>query len=273
MIDEAIQTVTIFDKILDSQRRASTCLCVGLDTDMNKLPSPLPKSLDGILEFNRTIIKATQQHCSSYKINFAFYEQYGSAGYALIEQTRAMIPDTHVSIADAKRGDIGNTSAAYAKAILGTMDFDAITVSPYMGADSVEPFLAFENKLVFVLALTSNSGSRDFQYTTSDARTLYERVILQSQQWRRTGILGYVVGATHPGELAAIRNLIPDAPLLIPGVGTQGGDAQATMQANGNGIAFINASRSIIYASSGDDYAHAAGIAAATLARSVGINE
>lgn len=245
----------INEKIAHVKSLTNTMLCVGLDTELQKLPRGIQRTHQGIVEFNKHIISATKDLCSSYKINFAFYEQYGSHGFDMIEQTLSAIPSTHITIADAKRGDIGNTSSAYANAILSEMGFDCITVSPYMGSDSVEPFLDFDNKLVFVLALTSNPGSADFQHLMIDGVPLYHHVITRSQSWQRKGELGYVVGATHPEQLGQIRSLVPTAPLLIPGVGTQGGDPSIIREMNAGGTAFVNASRAIIYASTCDDFA------------------
>lgn len=247
--------MNIQEKITDIQTSTNTMLCIGLDTDIAKLPEGIERTVQGVVEFNRLIIEATKDVCCSYKINFAFYEQYGTSGFDAIEKTLSYIPKQHITIGDAKRGDIGNTSAAYANAILNEMGFDSITVSPYMGADSVEPFLTSDNKLVFLLALTSNSGSKDFQYLEIDGKPLYQHVITTSQHWKRNSELGYVIGATHPQQLKTIRDMIPTSPLLIPGVGTQGGNPQEIKEVNGNGVAFVNVSRAIIYASANKDFA------------------
>jgi orotidine-5'-phosphate decarboxylase len=262
----------INEKIANAQTLTNTMLCVGLDTELAKLPKGIMRNHQGIVEFNKHIISATKDLCSSYKINFAFYEQYGSHGFDIIEQTLADIPSTHVTIADAKRGDIGNTSTAYANAILIEMGFDCITVSPYMGSDSIEPFLDYDNKLVFVLALTSNPGSADFQHLMIDDIPLYQHVITRSQTWKRKGELGYVVGATHPEQLSHIRSIVPNAPLLIPGVGAQGGDPNVIREMNNGGVAFVNASRAIIYASSCDDFAVSARTKAEELSLLLSIN-
>jgi orotidine-5'-phosphate decarboxylase len=230
-------------------------LCVGLDTDLAKLPNGIPCNLDGMLEFNRIIIDATQDLTAAYKINYAFYEQYGHEGFRVIEQTMKLIPSTKFIIADAKRGDIGNTSKSYAKACFEALNSDAITVNPYMGSDSVKPFLEYSDKMVFLLALTSNPGSNDFQRLTLNDEFVYQRVIKVSSQWADYRNLGYVIGATHPEELKEIRQSIPSNPLLIPGVGTQGGDIDGVISANNGGVALINVSRDIIYAGKDSNFA------------------
>ncbi len=251
-----------FDKLNSAIKNKQSMLCVGLDTDLNKLPSHLPKELDSILTFNKAIIEATYAHCSSYKINFAFYEEYGIKGIEILEKTLELIPDDIFTIADAKRGDIGNTSKSYAKAVFQEMNFDSITVSPYMGKDSVEPFLEFTDKMVFSLCLTSNIGSRDFQYLNVEGRELYKHVFDISRNWADATNLGFVVGATHPSELAYLRSLDEERYFLIPGIGAQGGDIEATIKANfgsknlNRGL--INSSRQILYASSGEDFSEAA---------------
>ncbi len=239
-------------------QESTSMLCVGLDTSVERLPEGLPRTLDGMVSFNRHIIEATKDLCCAYKINFAFYEQYGHEGMTALEQTAAHLPSTHIRIADAKRGDIGNTAEAYARSVFEHMPFDAVTVSPYMGHDSVTPFLAYADKLVFILALTSNPGSHEFQRLQLAGRPLYEIVMDAALDWAGPAERGFVVGATHPQELEAIRTRHPHVPLLIPGVGAQGGDPVALRLANGNGPAFINSSRAILYASSGADFAECA---------------
>lgn len=240
-------------------------LCVGLDTDLEKLPPHLLAHSDPIFEFNRQIIDATQAYCVGYKLNTAFYESLGKKGWEALEKTLDYIPETHFSIADAKRGDIGNTSRMYAKAFFQTLDFDAITVAPYMGEDSVTPFLAFANKWVILLALTSNRGSKDFQMTEQeDARPLFEKVLRKAQNWGTADQLMFVVGATHPEQFAQIRAVVPDHFLLVPGVGEQGGDLQQIARYGMNeqcGL-LVNSSRAIIYAGKGADFAEAAAKAA-----------
>ncbi|MES2765081.1 MAG: orotidine-5'-phosphate decarboxylase [Bacteroidota bacterium] len=250
--------MTAFQKLQNLQKDNPKFLCVGLDTDILKIPKSLGTGLDAVLKFNEEIIEATKDLCCSFKINLAFYEQYGAAGMDVVLKTVEKIPDHLLKIADAKRGDIGNTSTAYAKAFFETFGFDSVTVSPYMGRDSVEPFLAFEDKLIFLLALTSNKGSENFQRLDCEGKPLYMHVIEQALGWTAADNLGFVVGATHADELAEIRKIIPNNALLIPGVGSQGGDAKATMQANGNAPAVVNVSRAVIYASSGNDFAEKA---------------
>ncbi len=259
--------MTISDKIREAQQRCHSTLCVGLDSTVEKLPEGFEKNLDSLVRFNELIIEATKDFCCAYKINFGFYERYGSLGYAALEKTRERIPSSHVSIADAKRGDIGNTAESYAVAILKTLDFDSVTVNPYMGHDTVAPFLSYENKLVFVLALTSNEGSADFQYLQLDGQPLYRRVMEKTLQWPSNALCGFVVGATHPSELADLRKDFPHVPFLIPGVGSQGASAEEIHKANAGGVAFVNSSRAILYASSKNDFAErAADVARATAA-------
>lgn len=250
--------MTFREKLAAASQQNASRLCVGLDTDIDKIPTHLRTSDHPLAEFNCALIEATSDVVCAYKPNIAFYEQYGTEGWEALRQTLACMPEHVLKIADAKRGDIGNTSAAYAAAFFDYFDFDAITVSPYMGADSVRPFLSRPDKGVFLLALTSNSGSADFQRLECSGKPLYRHVIEQSLTWTEHDNLGFVVGATHPDELADIRAFIPDAPLLIPGIGTQGGDAEATMKANGAGPAAVNVSRAVIYASDGRDFAEKA---------------
>ncbi len=242
-------------------KQKQSYLSVGLDTDLDKIPPHLLNSQDPIFEFNKAIIDATRDLCVAYKPNIAFYECYGVKGWSSLEKTINYIGKDHFIIADAKRGDIGNTSARYAKTFFETLKADAVTVSPYMGSDSVKPFLGFENKWVILLALTSNQGSGDFQRIESkDAISLYTEVIKTSMTWGTDSNLMYVVGATHPNDLVEIRKIIPNHFLLIPGVGAQGGSLSAVSDASLNddiGI-IVNSSRGIIYASNGEDFADAA---------------
>ena len=233
-----------------------TFLCVGLDTDFDRLPPHLLKKPDPIFEFNKKIIDATQDLCVAYKINTAFYEAQGVKGWRAMEKTVNYIGNAHFKIADAKRGDIGNTSRMYAKAFFEKLPFDAVTVAPYMGEDSVKPFLDFPGKWVILLALTSNKGSADFQFEND----LYKRVIQKAQTWGNLDNLMFVVGATHPEKLADIRALAPDYFFLVPGVGAQGGDVQKIIRygSNAQGGLLINSSRDIIFASNGLDFAQAA---------------
>lgn len=246
-------------KFIQQQR---SFLCVGLDTDLQRLPAHLQGQPDALFAFNRAIIDATHDLCVAYKPNTAFYESLGAAGWEALERTIDYIPDTHLVIADAKRGDIGNTSAMYARAFFEQLKADAVTVAPYMGIDSVQPFLGFEGKWVILLALTSNAGSRDFQLLrhTSEDQPLYETVMRTSQEWGTPDSLMYVVGATHPEYFAEIRRIAPAHFLLVPGVGAQGGDLQALCAhgLNDHCGLLVNSSRGILYASSGLDFAEAA---------------
>jgi orotidine-5'-phosphate decarboxylase len=234
-----------------------TFLCVGLDTDISKLPAHLQQYPDGVFEFNKAIIDATKEHCVSYKINTAFYEAMGLKGWEVMEKTLHYIPDTHFTIADAKRGDIGNTSAQYARTFFETLPFDAVTVAPYMGEDSVRPFLEYENKVTIVLGLTSNKGAEDFELQQTGGEKLYEKVLRTVSSWGTPDNLMFVAGATQAAELANIRNIIPDHFLLVPGVGAQGGslkEVSAYGMNNDCGL-LVNASRAVIYAGSGEDFA------------------
>lgn len=248
-------------QLLAEIKKKRTYLCVGLDTDPEKIPSHLRNTPDPVFEFNKQIIDATQDICVAYKPNIAFYEALGPKGWESLQRTLEYIPEDHFTIADAKRGDIGNTSTMYARAFFEQMDFDAITVAPYMGADSVTPFLAFENKVVILLAHTSNPGSSDFQlFRSSDGHTLYEEVIRKSQAWGNVENLMYVVGATRADKIAEIRKLAPNHFFLVPGVGAQGGDLRDVSR---QGLTpdcglLVNSARAIIYASSDKDFAQAA---------------
>lgn len=251
-------------QLVDQIRSKQTYLCVGLDTDITKLPKHLLSKPDPVFEFNKAIIDATKEHCMSYKINTAFYESQGLKGWGSMEKTVNYIPSTHLKIADAKRGDIGNTSTQYAKAFFEAMNFDAITVAPYMGEDSIRPFLEYENKWTIVLGLTSNAGSQDFQQLPVEGKKLYEVVLKKIAAWGNPGNLMYVVGATRADDLAHIRSIIPEHFLLVPGVGAQGGSLEEVSKYGMNkdcGL-LVNASRAVIFASSGEDFAEAATIAA-----------
>lgn len=256
-------------------------LCVGLDTDLQKIPAHLKEQPDAMLQFNKAIIDATLPHCVSYKINTAFYEAMGLKGWEIMQETLAYIPKTHFTIADAKRGDIGNTSTQYARAFFEAMDFDAITVAPYMGEDSIRPFLEYENKVTIVLGLTSNAGSNDFQqlileeydesltmvpHITQGAvsKRLYEHVIGRVATWGTPDNLMFVVGATQATEFEYIRDIVPEHFLLVPGVGAQGGSLEAVSKfgLNKNAGLLVNASRAVIYASEGEDFAIKAQLAA-----------
>lgn len=236
-------------------KEIGSCLCVGLDSQIDKLPNGIERSLDGLLDFNSNIISKTAKYAAAYKLNFAFYERYGIEGMKVLEKTIKIIPQNIHIIADAKRGDIGNTSKAYADSAFSHFRCDSITVSPYMGKDSIEPFLEYSDKMIFVLALTSNPGNQDFQrLQVNNGKYVYQEVIEKSCGWADEDRLGFVVGATNPEELKTIRQAIPDRFLLIPGVGKQGGSAEEVMRANQNGPALVNSSRAIIYAGNGNDW-------------------
>lgn len=251
-------------------RKKSSFLCVGLDSDTSKLPSSVGQHPEAQFTFNKQIIDATHDLAVAYKINTAFYESDGSKGYQALEKTVQYLNENypnHFTIADAKRGDIGNTSTQYAKAFFEKLSFDSITVAPYMGRDSIEPFLQFEGKYAILLALTSNMGAYDFQTFNTVDRSLYETVIATSRTWNGAERLMYVLGATKTDHLASIRALAPKSFFLVPGVGAQGGDLASVFHAAANedvGL-LVNSSRSIIFASSGDDYADAARTAAMDL--------
>jgi orotidine-5'-phosphate decarboxylase len=242
-------------------------LCVGLDTDLTKIPKHLQPHPDAVFEFNKQIIDATQDLCVAYKINTAFYEAMGLKGWEAMEKTVNYIPKDQFIIADAKRGDIGNTSSQYAKAFFETLNFDAITVAPYMGEDSVKPFLEFENKWAIVLGLTSNAGSKDFEQlrlvredTNQGGEFLYETVLKKVSSWGTKQNLRFVIGATKASDLEDIRKIIPDHFLLVPGVGFQGGSLEEVSKYGMNkdcGL-LVNASRAIIYAGEKEDFANEA---------------
>lgn len=250
------------NELLEQIRKKRSYLCVGLDTDINKIPSHLRSEPDPVFAFNKAIIDATAPFCVAYKPNIAFYEAMGPRGWESLEKTLSYIPQDIFTIADAKRGDIGNTSGLYARTFFEYLNFDAVTVAPYMGADSVTPFLAYEGKWVILLAHTSNEGSQDFQLLESGSgRKLYEEVLIRSQQWSGPDRMMYVVGATQADKIASIRKLVPDHFFLVPGIGAQGGDLRAVSEKGMNAQCglLVNSSRAIIYASSGTDFAVAAG--------------
>ncbi len=243
--------------LVNQIKEKKSYLCVGLDTDITKIPKHLQELPNAIVAFNKAIIDATKDYCVSYKINTAFYESMGLKGWQAMEETLHYIPDTHFKIADAKRGDIGNTSAQYAKAFFETLPFDAITVAPYMGEDSVRPFLEYENKFTIVLGLTSNKGAHDFELQKIGEEFLYEKIIGTIAKWGTAENLMFVVGATQASELQNIRKIIPDNFILVPGVGFQGGSLQEVSEYGFNqdcGL-LINASRAIIYAGNETTYA------------------
>jgi orotidine-5'-phosphate decarboxylase len=247
-------------QLIQQIQKKKSYLCVGLDTDITKIPPHLLKYKNPILEFNKQIIDATHDLCVAYKPNIAFYEQYGAKGWETLEKTVNYIPANLFKIADAKRGDIGNTSAMYAKAFLENMPFDSITIAPYMGEDSVKPFLEFKNKWVIILGLTSNKGAQDFQFLKSGKKPLYQNVIEKCMTFGTAENTMFVVGATKEEYFKNIRQFCPDHFFLVPGVGAQGGDLKKLSQYGMNkdcGL-LVNATRSIIYASNAKDFAEKA---------------
>ena len=257
--------------LVENIKRKKSFLCVGLDTDPLKIPTHIASGPDPIFTFNRAIIDATAEFCVAYKPNMAFYESFGAAGWDALERTiaylKAEYPDQFI-IADAKRGDIGNTSKLYARSFFEHLDVDAITVAPYMGEDSVTPILGYKDKWVILLALTSNKGSHDFQLIENKAGIpLFKQVIEKSSQWGGTDEMMYVVGATQGRMFEQIRQVAPESFLLVPGVGAQGGSLEEVVKygmIHDCGL-LVNSSRGIIYASDKEDYAAAAGAAAAVL--------
>ncbi len=267
-----------FNTIVAQIKEKSSYLCVGLDTDMDKIPQHLRQNKNAIADFNKAIIDATKDYCVSYKINTAFYEALGSKGWEAMEETVNYIPPSHFKIADAKRGDIGNTSSQYARAFFETLKFDAITVAPYMGEDSIKPFLEYEDKWTIVLGLTSNRGANDFEMKKlaghpvrtlleestnatgavgGESEYLYENVLRTVSKWGSKNNLMFVTGATQALEFANIRKIVPDNFLLVPGVGFQGGSLAEVSKHGINkdcGL-LVNASRAIIYAGSGENFA------------------
>ncbi|MBQ0156224.1 MAG: orotidine-5'-phosphate decarboxylase [Bacteroidales bacterium] len=255
------------EELFENIKKKQSFLCVGLDTDVNKIPEFMFDKYEGdyIFEFNKQIIDATAKYCVAYKPNLAFYESLGLQGWDVLERTvdyiRKNYPDMFL-IADAKRGDIGNTSAMYARTFFGAMDFDSVTVAPYMGEDSVSPFLTYEGKWVTLLALTSNKGAFDFQFMkdSESGDTLYQKVLKTSKNWGNADNMMYVVGATKADMLSDIREIIPDNFLLVPGIGAQGGSLEEVVKHGMNkqcGL-LVNSSRAIIYAANDETFAEAA---------------
>jgi orotidine-5'-phosphate decarboxylase len=251
-------------ELVNQIRLKKSFLCIGLDTDINKIPKHLLELNDPVFEFNKQIIDATRDFCVSYKINTAFYESRGIKGWQSLVKTWQYLPKDCFSIADAKRGDIGNTSEMYASAFFdeasSEMSFDSITVAPYMGADSVKPFLKFKNKWVILLALTSNEGSKDFQNLSVGSEMLFEKVVQKAGEWANDEQMMFVVGATRGEAFLNIRKYAPFHFLLVPGVGAQGGSLEEVCKYGMNkdcGL-LVNSSRAIIYASSGEDFAEVA---------------
>ncbi len=259
--------MNFIEKLTNAVHKNKSLLCVGLDTTPERMPENV-----GIFEFNKAIVDATSDLVCAYKPNLAFYEALGGEGLDALRQTVEYIPEDIPIIGDAKRGDIGNTAKAYAKAMFVYFNFDATTVSPYLGFDSIEPFIQYRDKGVFILCRTSNASAVDFQSLHCDVepnkRPLFEIVALKAREWNTQGNIGLVIGATYPEELRLIRQILPDMPLLIPGIGAQGGDLALTVRygvnAQGEGV-IINSSRGVIYASPGKDFAQAARQAASEL--------
>jgi orotidine-5'-phosphate decarboxylase len=251
------------EALFEQIRLKKSFLCIGLDIDLEKLPPQFQKSKDPLFEFAQSIIDATHSYAVAYKPNLAFFETYGLEGwkaFAKITQYLKQKYPQHFIIADAKRGDIGNTASRYAKAFFETYNVDAVTIAPYMGKDAIEPFLSYKDKFGILLALTSNAGASDFQFTESAGQKLYEKVLEKSKNWEGAQQLMYVVGATKAAALSDIRKIIPEAFLLVPGVGAQGGSLKEVAEAGLNkqcGL-LVNSSRGILYASQGKDFAEAA---------------
>jgi len=243
------------EKLLNASRKNESWLCIGLDPDPELMPGA------DVLRFNKAIIEATSDLVCAYKPNLAFYEALGAEGPTILEKTVGHVPDDIPVIGDAKRGDIGSTARAYARALFSVLGFDAATVNPYLGHDSLEPFISYRDKGVFILCRTSNRGAADFQDLTTGGLPLYQAVALKAREWNTYGNVGLVIGATYPEELKKVRSACPEMPLLIPGIGTQGGDLSSAvsygMDAEGE-KAIINVSRQILYASKGGDFAQTA---------------
>ncbi len=260
------------EQLVHQIRKKKSFLCVGLDTDLDRIPKHLLGGEDPIFEFNRAIIEATQAHCVAYKPNLAFYEAHGSKGWRSLERTMDYLNSNYpeqFTIADAKRGDIGNTSNSYAKAFFGDMGFDSLTIAPYMGRDSVEPFLEYEDRHAILLALTSNPGAFDFQTQKLGERELFKEVLATSRTYKGAERLMYVVGATKASFLKEVRELVPDSFLLVPGVGAQGGSLSEVCRygMNDNVGLLVNSSRGIIYASDTEDFAEKAALGALEIQR------
>ena len=265
-----ISTQMTTKQLIEQIHLKKSFLCIGLDVDLTKIPSHLLQEEDPIFSFNKAIIDATHHLCVSYKPNTAFYEAYGIKGWKSLEKTITYINKNYpeiFTIADAKRGDIGNTSSMYAKAFFEDLAFDSVTVAPYMGKDSVEPFLAFENKHTIMLALTSNEGAFDFQTKNTEGKELYKHVLETSKGWKNAKNLMYVVGATKAEYFKEIRKIVPDNFLLVPGVGAQGGSLKEVCKygMSANVGLLINSSRGIIYASKDENFANSAREKAAAL--------
>lgn len=255
-----LTNMNINERLNQTIRKRSSLLCVGLDVYPEKIPSHIMKKHDPIFKFNQAIIDATADLVAAYKPNLAFYEALGTEGWDILQRTVDYIPDGIIKIGDAKRGDIGSTAQKYATALFD-LGFDMVTVNPYLGFDSIKPFIMDESKGIFILCLTSNPSSRDFQYLKSEGEYLYQIVAKKVNEWNKNNNCGLVVGATHPGELKSIRSLAPELPFLIPGIGAQGGDLESAVldgTDNNFSMTLINSSRGILYASNDTDFAQAA---------------
>lgn len=250
-----------YQELVSQIKKKKSFLCVGLDTDLNKIPPHLLETEDPIFEFNKAIIDATKEYCVAYKPNIAFYEMLGASGWESLQKTIEYIPTTHFTIADAKRGDIGNTSLYYANTFFDTFQFDSVTVAPYMGSDSVIPYLQHKDKWAILLALTSNKGADDFELQKlENGQYLFEKVLTTSKEWGSESNTMYVVGATRPEMLTEIRKIVPNHFLLVPGVGAQGGSLTEVAKhgMNENIGLLVNSSRGIIYAENGPNFAEKA---------------
>jgi orotidine-5'-phosphate decarboxylase len=253
--------IPFLKRLRDISRKNNSLLCIGLDVDPLQVPESLYRWGDPQFEFNRAIIEATKDIVCAYKLNISFYESVGEHGWYTVHQTLARIPEEIVTIGDGKRGDIANSSERQAHLICNDWEFGASTVNPYMGYDSVEPFLRRKDQCAFVLAVTSNPGAKDFQYLKAGGKPLYEHVVAKARKWNTKKNVGLVVGATRPAEMKRIRKLAPELPFLIPGIGKQKGDLEAAVRygCDKRGeLAVVNIGRSIIYASTGDDFAEKA---------------
>jgi orotidine-5'-phosphate decarboxylase len=260
-------------RLTDAQAASGSLLCVGLDPDLSRLPAPLASlpPAEAAVVFCREVIRATRHAACAYKPNLAFFEALGPAGWSAFEEVASAVPTDRLLIADAKRGDIGNTARLYARAFFDRLRCDAVTVSPYMGRDAIEPFLEYDGRCVFTLVLTSNPGAGDVQTLEAAGEPIYRHVarLAAALGERQPGTTGFVVGATRPDRLAELRRDYPRVPFLVPGVGSQGGEPAAVTAAAGSGPLIVNASRAVLYASAGEDYAEAAGQAATALRESL----
>ena len=260
--------MTFYQKLRSIQRKNNSLLCIGLDTDIRKIPRFLLKRRDPLCEFNKMIIAATQDIVCAYKLNLAFYEAIGRRGWETAQRTLSFIPHGVITIGDAKRGDIGSSAAFYARSLMTNYAFDACTVNPYMGEDSVLPFLKNRHQGAFILTLTSNPGALDFQFLKARGKPLYEHVIAKVEQWNTKRNCGLVIGATRPRHLKCARKIAPDMPILIPGIGAQGGNVKLSVRygCDSKGeMAILNAGRSVVYASNQADFVRAARAAALRL--------